>query len=163
MNKQGAFAASLAVLLVVLAVSAILLTTRKNRVELTGEVLKVRSFQNTPDSTLALIDLRIKNPSTQQFVVRDLEVFVDRSSEEPLKASVFSETDARRAVDFYTPLGQKYTPGLVGRTALSSEETMDRSLLIQVPLTDEQFGQRTGLRIVVEDVDGAVTTLAEKR
>ena len=98
MDKQGAFAASLAVLVLVLVVSLVLVATRKNRVELTGEVLEVRSYQNTPENTLALLDVRITNPSTQQFVVRNLEVFVDRQGQEPLKANVFAETDAKRAV-----------------------------------------------------------------
>ena len=162
MNKQGAIAAGLALLVVTVAVAAILWSTRKNRVELTGEVLKVRSYGHAPDATLALIDLRINNPSTQQFVVRNLDVLVDRNGKEPLPASVFSELDAKRTVTYYTPLGEKYTPGLVSRNAVEPGESTDRSLLIKVPLTDWEFAQRTNLRVVVEDVDGAITTLAER-
>jgi hypothetical protein len=132
-------------------------------VELTGEVLKVRTHQMDPEHTIALLDLRIHNPSTQQFVVREVEVFVEEPDGKSTPADLFAETDIKRVLAYYPMLGEKFTPGLLRRDQIGSGETTDRSIAVSAPMTDGRLAERKGFRIVVHDVDGPVTEIREKR
>jgi hypothetical protein len=163
MNRQSVIIGGIALLIVALGVSSILISTRKNRVELTGEILKVRTHQMDPEHTIALIDLRVNNPSTQQFVVRELEVFVEEPDGKSAPADLFAESDIRRVLDYYPMLGEKFTPGLLRRDRINPGETTDRSFAVSAPMTDERLAGRKGFRLVVHDVDGAVTEIMEKR
>jgi hypothetical protein len=163
MNRQSLIIGGIALLIVAAAVSTILITTRKNRVELTGEVLKVRTHQMDPEHTIALIDMRVRNPSTQQFVVRDVEVFVDEPDGKSTPTDLFAESDIKRVLAYYPMLGEKYTPGLLRRDAIASGETTDRSIAVSAPMRDIRLADRNRFRIVIHDVDGAVTEIVENR
>ena len=163
MNKQSVIIGAIALGVVALAVSSILVTTRKNRVELTGEVLKVRTHQMDPEHTVVLIDTRIHNPSTQQFVVREVEVFVEEPDGKRTPADIFAEPDIKRVVDYYKTLGTKENPGLLRRDKINPGETVDKTIAVSAPMTDQRFGQRKALRIVVHDVDRKTTEIVETR
>jgi hypothetical protein len=163
MNRQSMVAALIALVLVAAAVGTILYSTRENRVRLEGEVLKVRSHQMDSEHTIALIDVRLKNPSTQQFVVREIEVFVEEPDGKSTASTLFAEGDARRVIDYYKQLGKKHTPGLLRKDMLGSGETTDRSFAISAPMPDERLAQRKAIRIVIRDVDGATTEILERR
>jgi hypothetical protein len=163
MNRQSLVIGGIALLIVAAGVTSILVSTRKNRVELRGEVLKVRTHQMDPEHTIALIDLRITNPSTQQFVVSEVEVFVEEPGGRSTPTDLFAETDIKRVIAYYPMLGEKFTPGLLRRDKINSGESTDRSTAVSAPMTDARLGERTAFRIVVHDVDGATTEIREKR
>jgi hypothetical protein len=163
MSKQGLLAVLIGLAVVAAVVSGILATTRKNRVELTGEVLKVRSHQVDPEHTLTLIDFRVHNPSTQQFVVRDMEVHVEGPDGRSVSGELFSEADLNTAVGYYKTLGQRYNPGMKRRDRLNSGATTDRSIGVSLPITDDQLQARKSLRLTIHDVDGPTVEIHEKR
>lgn len=163
MNKQSIVIGAIALALVAAVVSSILLTTRKNRVELSGEILKVRTHQIDPEHTIVLIDARIHNPSTQQFVVREVEVSVEDSDGKRTAADVFAETDIKRVVDYYKTLGTKDNPGLLRKDKINTGTSTDRTIAVSAPMTDERFSRRRALRLVVHDVDGKQTEIVETR
>ena len=163
MNKQSVLIGAIALVIVAVAVSGILMSTRKNKVELTGEILKVRTHQMDPEHTIVLIDTRIHNPSTQQFVVREVEVFVEEADGKRTPAEIFAEADIKRVVDYYKTLGTKDNPGLLRRDKLNSGTTTDKTIAVSAPMTDERLSQRKALRIVVHDVDRKQTEIVETR
>jgi hypothetical protein len=163
MNRQAMVTGGIALLIVAAVVSGILLSTRHNRLELTGEVLKVRSHQVDPEHTIVLVDMRVTNPSAQQFVVRDVEAFIEESDGKSTPAELFAEADIQRALGYYRVLGQKYNPGLLRKDKINSGESTDRSIAFSAPMTDNRFASRKAIRIVVHDVDRKSTELREKR
>lgn len=162
MDKQKAVIAFIALLVVGGFVGGILFSTRHNKVELTGSVLKVRTHSVSEDDTLVFADIRVKNPSTQQFVVQDVDVYVDPASGERIQGDTFTEADAKRMFEYYPVLGKKYNPNLMIRQKINPGETIDRMVSVRFPGTEENFQKRKGLRIVVTDVDGAKTEIIEK-
>ena len=110
MNRNTLISGLIAVTFVSLLVGVGLFWTRNNRVELKGDVLKVRSYSIDQNYTVAVIDFRITNPSTSQFVVKDVDVTLDTSDGKSLEGSIFSEIDARRLFDYYKVLGTKLNP-----------------------------------------------------
>jgi hypothetical protein len=162
-NRQALVSGGIAVVVVAAALAGILLSSRRNRLQLTGEILKVRSHQTDSDHTLALIDLRIHNPSPQQFQLKEIEVFVDDPDGTSTQADLFAESDVQRMLDYYPMLGAKYNPGLLRKDKIRVGQTVDRTIAANIPITDERLGQRKRLRIVLHDADGPVIEIDEKR
>jgi hypothetical protein len=162
-NKQVLVVGLIAVLIVGAVVGSILFSTRHNRVELHGSVLKVRSHSVDAGNTVVIADIRVTNPSTQQFVVEEVEVYIDEEGGEPVKGDVFSEVDANRLLEYYPVLGARYNPNLMIRQKINPGETIDRMIAARFPGIEERFQQRKGMRIVVTDVDGMKTEIPEKR
>ena len=162
MNRQSLVAGVLGLVVVAIAVAAVLYKTKDNRVQVEGQILKVRSHQPDTERTIALVDFRLHNTSAISLVVQEVEVFVDEENAST-PAVLFAEGDLRRTLPYYPTLGEKHTPGLLRRDRIASGESIDRSIGFSVPVTDERFSQRKALRIVIHDVDGAKAEIVEKR
>ena len=158
MNRQHVVVGAIAVLIVVVGVGSILVSTRKNRLELTGQMLRVRTHTVDAQNTVVLADIRISNPSTQDFIVKDVEVYLDN-----LKGDTFSEIDARRLFEYYPLLGKKYNDNLTIRHKIKSGESIDRMISVSFKASEEQVAKRGAIRIVVTEADGAKTEIVEKR
>jgi hypothetical protein len=161
-TKQTAIAAVIAMLVVAVVIGGILVSTRHNRVELNGSVLRVRTHSVDPENTVVFADIRVSNPSTQQFVVQEVEVFLDEAQGQALTGETFSETDAQRLFTYYPVLGKKHNPNLMIRQKINPGESIDRMVSVRFGATEERVGKRKALRIVVTDVDGTRTVIIEK-
>ena len=162
MSKQTTIAAIIAMFVVAAVIGGILVSTRKNKVELNGSVLRVRSHSVDSENTIVFADIRVSNPSTQQFVVQEVEVFLESAEGERLTGDTFSETDAQRIFTFYPVLGKKHNPNLMIRQKVNPGESIDRMISVRFGANEDRVGKRKALRIVVTDVDGAKTEIAEK-
>jgi hypothetical protein len=160
--KQSAVVGLVAILIVGAIVGSILFSTRHNKVELTGSVLKIRTYPVSDDDTVVFADIRVSNPSTQQFVVQDVKVLLQPSTGGPVEGDIFPEQDAKKLFDYYPVLGKKYNPNLMIRQKINPGETIDRMISVRFPGTEAGFQKRKGLRIVVTDVDGSKTEIVEK-
>ena len=158
MNRQQLVVGAIAVAIVVVAVGSILYSTKNNKVELTGTLLRVRTHPVDAENSVVLADIRVKNPSTQQFVVQDVKVFLDDQ-----EGDLFSETDAQRLFTYYPVLGKKYNANLTIRQKINPGESIDRMITVRFKATDEAIRNRKAIRIVITDVDRATTEIIEKR
>jgi len=162
LNRQNVVIGLFAVLLVGGVVGTILYSTRHNKVELTGSVLKVRTYQVDPENLVVFADIRISNPSTQQFIVHDVNVSMDDADGKRVEGENFPEPDAQRLFTYFPVLGKKYNPNLMIRQKINSNQTIDRMVSVRLPGTEAAFAKRKALRILVTDVDGAKTEIVEK-
>lgn len=163
MNRQTIAIGAIAVLAVAAVVGVIVLRGRANRANLTGEVLKVRSYQMDPEHTIVLIDARVRNPSPQEFIVREIEVFIEEADGAAKAAEVFAESDIQRVIDYYPTLGKKDNRGLRRRDKLNPGDVTDRTIAVSAPMTDQRLGTRRNLRIVVHEIEGAKAEFTERR
>jgi hypothetical protein len=162
-NKQVVIAGAIALAIASAIVGGILYSTRHNRVEVNAEILKVRSHQVDTASTIVAVDFRVANPSTQQFVVREVEVFLDSKEGKSLKGDVFAEIDAQRMFDYYKVLGAKYNATLVRREKIDSGQAIDRMILVRFDASDPEVQARKALRLIIHDIDGPKSELVEVR
>jgi hypothetical protein len=136
--------------------------TRNNRVELKGEVLKVRSAAIDNDNTIAVIDFRVTNPFNNQFVVKNIDVFLDTKDAKQVDSAIFAETDSRRMFDYYKVLGKKYNPTLLTRDKIEPGQSVDRMIAVRFTVPDAQVGNRKDVRLVIEDLDGQKCEIVER-
>ena len=158
MNRQNVVAGVIAVIVVAAVVAGILYSTKDNKVYLSGSLLRVRTHAVDPERTVVFTDVRLANPTTQQFVVQDVAVFLD-----DLEGDVFSDTDTQRLFDYYPVLGKRYNPNLMIRQKINPGESFDRMITVSFKATDEAIQKRGALKIVITDVDGVKTEIVEKK
>jgi hypothetical protein len=162
-NRSTPVAALIAVLIVGVLIGGGLYWTRNNHLELKGQVLKVRSYSIDQDYTVAVIDFRVTNPSTTQFVVKDIDVTLDTREGKSLDGAIFSEIDARRLFDYYKVLGTKFNPTLIAKDKVESGQTVDKMLAVRFTGADADIQNRKAIHIVIHDVDGVTTEIQERR
>lgn len=124
MSRQALVAGCIALLIVAGAVSAILYSTRNVALRLQGEVLKVRSHQIENERTIALVDVRLTNPSDQQLVVKEVTVDVEQSDGRSVLADLFTEEEIARVLAYYPVLGRKDNQGLIRRDKINPRQTV---------------------------------------
>lgn len=163
MNKQAVVAGVIALGIASAIVGGILYSTRHNRIQVTGEILKVRSHQIDPGRTVVVVDFRVANPSTQEFMVREVEVFLDTKDGKSIKGDVFSEIDAQRLFDYYKVLGTKHNTTLMRRAKVNPGQTADRMIALRFDTSDAGVQERKALRMVIHDMDGPSSEVIETR
>ena len=163
MNKQVVIVAVIALGIVAAIVGGILFSTRHNKVEVTADILKVRSHQIDAASTIVAVDFRVNNPSTQQFVVRDVEVFLDTKDGKSLPGDIFSEVDAQRMFEYYKVLGAKHNTTLIRREKVNSGQSVDRMIAARFDANDATVQDRKALRLIIHDIDGPKSEVVESR
>jgi hypothetical protein len=159
MNTRIAIAAVIGLSIVAAAVIAILAGTRKHHLELVGGIQNVRMHSPEAESVIVFLDFRVTNPSTQQFVVRDLEVVLETEDGKTITGDNVAEVDAERLFKYFPALGQKFNPTLVVREKINSGQTVDRMISARLSATPAQFEARKSIVIRIEDVDGTIAEI----
>lgn len=163
MNPRTALIAIVALGAVAAVIGSGLYVTKGNRLKLEGRVLGVRSYQIDPQTTVVAIDFQAKNPSTQQFQLKEAAVTLETADGRKVEGGVFSENEAQRVFEYYPVLGKKYNQTLLMRTKIESGQSMDRMLAVKFEVADDVVQKRKGLRIRFEEVDGTVSEIVEQK
>lgn len=161
MGKQTVVAGLIGLVIVAAIVGGILFSTRHNRVELTAKFLQVRAHQIDDDNALVLVDIRVTNPSTQQFVVKEVSAQLEDAGGKTIEGEIASERDAQLVFQYYPVLGKKYNQNLMIRQKINPNETIDRMIVARFPGKETVITTRKNLKFVVTDADRATTTLSE--
>ena len=73
-------------------------STSDSRLQVSGEILKVRSMEMTPDSTLVILDFRMKNESNVNFVLKESTILWTNSEGRELEATHVARPDLDRVL-----------------------------------------------------------------
>jgi hypothetical protein len=162
MQKNFLVAFGIGLAIIALAVGGIFLMQRGDRMQLPGKILKVRTAPLDDDSSIAVIDFRIANPSDILFEVREVTVEMTDSQGKSYLGQSVSEVDAKRLFEGLPVLGPKFNPTLIMRDRIGSHGSADRMIAarFQVPLSLLDSRKRVLVRI--EEVDGKVFEYAER-
>lgn len=124
--------------------------------------LKVRTIATGPESSLAVFDVRIHNPSRVLFQVKEVEAAVVDASGARHEGLVAAEADLDRALGYYPVAGPRYNPALKFRERIRSGETVDRTIGASFSVPARTLESRLRFELRIEDADGAVVTAAER-
>ena len=150
---------ALGVLVVVIAV--IVFLNRGSHVVVEGSIQQVRVQEMDKKSAVALVDFRFTNPSNYPLIVRTITmVVVDRDGLRHEGMTV-SEADTDRLFQYFPLLGQKFNRTLKIRDRVEAHQSMDRMLCARFEVPDSTIETRRQILIRVEDVDGAISEIAE--
>jgi len=137
--------------------------TRGAHMELSGQILKVRLHPADESSAIAILDFRFTNPADYRFVVRAVRVVLRGKDGAEVEGDVISDVDIRRVFDYFPALGQKYNETLMAREKIAPKHTLDRMISARFDLPESALSERQAFLIRVEEIDGVVSEIAEKR
>ena len=152
-------AVGLAVVAAVVGIS--LVANKGEHLELTGEVLKVRTFQMNPHATLVMLDFRATNPSDVPFVVKNVEIELTPAAGDALNGMSISKPDIENVFKYEKFLGSKYNDVLSIRDRIEPHQKVDRMVGARFDLPEAAIDARRGIRVRIEDMDGVVAELTE--
>ena len=162
MSKNFLTAFLIGIGVIAIAVTGVLYMQRGARVGLTGQILKVRTAPLDENSSVAVLDFRIHNPSNMSFVVRTVTVVMEDSDGKQYDGATVSETDAKRLFEAIPLLGQKFNDTLLMRDKIPSEASQDRMVAVRFEAPESRLDKRKRFLLRIEDVDGPVTELSER-
>lgn len=136
---------------------------RKGHLELRGGIQKTRIQATDDNSSMAVLDFRVTNPSEVPFVVQEVKVILIDADGKEVEGTVAAEVDAERVMNYYPALSPKYNKSMTTRDKVNPEQTIDRMVMAGFPVSEAQLNARKNLLVRIFDVDGAVSELAERR
>ena len=152
---------AIAFLIVAGLLALILLNNRGSQVRLDSRILKTRLIPADEESTLAVLEIRITNPSNVTFVVRDVHPKVILADRTELEGIPVAQVDLDRVLEALKIHGPRYNPVLKARDSFAGSWQGDRTVAATFPRSAAEIERRRGFVIEVDDVDGAVTRWAE--
>jgi len=152
-------AAGLAVVAVAAAIGYWLSLGAQPRLEV--QWLKVRTVATGPQSSLAVFDLRLRNPARVLFQVKEVEAALIDSGGTRHDGLVAAQTDLDRVLGYFPLAGPRYTPVLMFRERIRGGETVDRTVAASFDVPAEVLETRRGFELRIQDADSAVTVSAE--
>src|SRR5260370_37733467 len=96
MSKQFAIFFGVGVAVIAIAVFLVFSSTKGSHLVLNGKVLKVRTAALSEDDSIAVMDLRLGNPSNIAFVVRQVEVTLENKDGTMADGLVVSEGELKQ-------------------------------------------------------------------
>lgn len=137
--------------------------TSDTRLQVSGEVLKVRSLALTPESTLIILDYRLKNDSDVTFVLKeDTILWTDVDGKEH-EATHVTRPDMDRILQYTQQAGPKYNEMFVVREKLTGKAMIDRMSAASIAVSEADFAKRKSIKLRLADVDGSTFELLERK
>jgi hypothetical protein len=136
----------------------LLVSTKSNHLELDGKVLKVRVLSLNPNASIVVVDFRETNPSDVGFLVKTVTMKCDDSDGTPI-----SKFDVENVFKYEKLLGPKYNDVLSIRDKIAPHQTVDRMVGARFELGESAIEARKSIRLQIEDMDGTVAELVEKK
>lgn len=150
------------ILVMLIVVGSTWWVNRGGRVELAGSVKQIRTVSPEELSTIALIDFRAHNTSDYTFNVKNVRVFLMPAQGDEVKGHVLTAADTDTVLKYYPAAGQRYNPSLMIRHSIPAGQTQDRMVAARFDMPEAAFQQRRQLRIVIDELDGPVSEIAER-
>ena len=140
---------------VAVGIGTALFSNRGQHLELTGQILKVRVLQLSPEASLVVTDFRVTNPSDVPFVVRGVQMQLDPSSGPMLDGASIAKSDVDNVFKYEKLIGPKYTDVLTIRDRIGPHQTVDRMVGARFEVPESTIDGRKALRLRIDDLDGA--------
>lgn len=138
-------------------------STSDSRLKVSGEILKVRSLELSPESTLVMLDFRLTNESDVTFVLKEGTVLWTDASGKEHEATHVARPDLDRILQYTQQAGPKYNEMFVMREKLTGKAMLDRMTAGSIPVSDAAFAKRKSVRLKLTDLDGLTFELLERK
>jgi hypothetical protein len=155
-SKQFLIMFGVGILLVTGAVFGILSSNKGSHLVLKGKILKTRTGALSDRDSILILDLRLENPSDVPFVVRQVEVSIDKPDGSTAQAAMISKMDLHQLFQFNRFLGDQYNDSLSIKDKVPPHASVDRMIAARfdVPIKDLEGSKQ--MHLSIQDLDGAL-------
>jgi hypothetical protein len=130
---------------------------------LPGKVLKVRIAPLDDNSSVAVVDFRVTNPSDYKFMAKSVTLALDDGSSLQMEGQTAPEMDAKRLFSGIPLLGEKYNESLKERDTVPPHGTLDRMVAARFEVPESKLAARKKFIVRVQEVDGMVSEFGEEK
>jgi hypothetical protein len=159
MRKPLLVAFGVAVLIVIAAIAALFWAQRGARMELRGQILKVRTAPLDESHSVAVVDFRFLNLADHEYEVHQVTVTMADKSGMMIEGMTIPEIDAQHLFEAIPLLGQKYNPSLIVHNRIPPHATEDRMIAASFAIPENQLDIRRYLTVSVEGEDGVISEI----
>lgn len=156
MSKQFLIFVGIGVVVIAVAIFAVFSSTKGSHLELKGQVLKVRTGALDEQSSAAVLDFRLENPSDVPFIVRDVNVTAEKQDGSSVEGSIVSKSDIKQLLQYNRFLGQSYNDVLTIRDKIAPHSTLDRMVAVHFEVPVSQLEGGKAIHLQIQDMDGAL-------
>ena len=154
MSTRFAIFFGVGVVAIAIAVFLVLSSTKGSHLVLNGKVLKVRTGALSADDSIAVLDLRLENPSNILFVVRQVEVTLEKKDGGMADGHVIAKGDLKQLFRFNRFLGDQYNDSLTIKDQVAPHATIDRMVAIRFEVPSKELDDAKALHLSIQDMDG---------
>ena len=161
MSKQFWTFLGIGLALVAIVVGISLYGNKGSHLELTGKILKVRTYEMNPNATIVILDFRTENPSDIPFVVKSFDIELTPASGDPVTGMSISKSDLDAVFKFEKFIGAKYNDSLGVGDKVAPHQKFDRVVGARFDLPESAIESRKSIKVRFHDLDGPVSELTE--
>jgi hypothetical protein len=154
MSKQFLIFFGVGVVVVVVAVITILSVNKGSHLELKGKILKIRTGALSDQDSIAVLDFRVENPSNVPFVVRQVEVTLEKKDGAMAEGITVAKGDLKQLFRYNRFLGDQYNEALTIKDTVPPHGTVDRMVAARFDLTNKDLEASKAIHLSVQDLDG---------
>jgi hypothetical protein len=144
-------------------VYGLLFVNKSAHLELDGSILKVRVMALSPTASLVVADFRVTNPAGLPFMVKNVTVQLQPLSGDVVESQPISKVNLESVFTYEKLVGPQYNAALTIRDTVPAHATVDRMVGARFELPESAINSRKTLRLHIEEMDGPVADIAEKR
>lgn len=154
MTKKFAIFFGIGVVVIAVAIAMVLTSTKGSHLVLNGKVMKVRTGALSEDDSIAVMDLRLENPSDVPFVVRQVEVTLEKKDGSMADGSVVSRGDLKQLFQYNRFLGDQYNDALTIKDEVAPHKTIDRMVAARFEVKQQDLETAKAIHLSIQDMDG---------
>jgi hypothetical protein len=154
MNKRLLIFFGIGVVAVAIAVLVILTGNKGAHLQLEGKILKVRTGSLGEGNSIAVMDFRVENPSDVPFIVRNVEITLEKPNGEMVDGVTVSKSDLKQMFQYNRFLGDQYNDGLGMKDAIAPHVTVDRMVAAHFEVSDRDLENAKSVHLSIQDMDG---------
>jgi len=154
MSKQFLIFFGVGVLVIAVSVFAIMYSHRGAHLELKGEILKIRTGELSDRDSIAVLDFRVTNISDVPFVVRQVEVTLDKADGSTAESAIISKMDLHQLFQYNRFLGDQYNDSLSIKDTVAPHQTVDRMVAARFDIPNKDLESAKTIHLSIQDLDG---------
>ena len=154
MSKQLAIFFGVGVVVIAIAIFLVLSSTKGSHLVLNGKIMKVRTGALSEDDSIAVMDLRLENPSNVVFVVRQVEVTLEKKDGTMADGLVVSRGDLKQLFRYNRFLGDQYNDSLTIKDQIAPHTTVDRMVAARFEAKNQDLENGKAIHLSIQDMDG---------
>ena len=154
MSKQFAIFFGIGVVVIAIAVALVLSSTKGSHLVLNGKIMKVRSGALGDDDSIAVMDLRLENPSNIAFVVRQVEATLEKKDGTMVDGLVVAKGDLKQLFGYNRFLGDQYNDSLTIKDQIAPHATVDRMVAARFEVKHQDLEAAKAIHLSIQDMDG---------
>jgi hypothetical protein len=156
LSKQFLIFFGIGILAVVVAVIVILSATKGAHLELQGKIIKIRTGALSDDDSIAVLDFRVRNISDVPFVVREVDVTLDKPNGSSVQGANVSRGDLKQLFQFNRFLGDQYNDSLSIKDTIPPHGAVDRMVAARFDVKNEDLEAAKAIHLSIQDMGGAL-------